>query len=300
MKKSYFPDQGVWLKGNTHSHSTVSDGQFTPKALAEQYESRGYDFLSMTDHNLFVFHDELPKDRLLFLTGVEHDLEYNPYKCIHVVGLGDKDHQHATDYLCRRYAPSEMKDQELIDMMRGDGQFVSVAHPVWSRMDPEELTRLENFHAIEVFNNGTEHLCHGGNGEVYWDLLLRRGKKVFATAVDDVHVPVDLFGGWVWVKARERSVEAILEALFTGKYFATTGPVIHDFGMDGDQVYISCSDCREIHFVSYPPKGESLFAQEGESLTEHTHTLHGGESYVRAVCVDAEGHSAWTNPIFLD
>ena len=34
MKKSYFPEGGIWLKGNIHSHSTVSDGMFTPEQLA--------------------------------------------------------------------------------------------------------------------------------------------------------------------------------------------------------------------------------------------------------------------------
>ena len=52
MKKSYFPEGGVWLKGNSHSHSTVSDGVFTPEELAEAYASAGYDFLAMTDHNI--------------------------------------------------------------------------------------------------------------------------------------------------------------------------------------------------------------------------------------------------------
>ena len=86
MKRSYFPEAGIWLKGNTHSHTTVSDGVFTPEELAKLYVSRGYDFLSMTDHNVFVPHSEAPE--LIQLTGVEHDIEYSADKCTHVVGLG--------------------------------------------------------------------------------------------------------------------------------------------------------------------------------------------------------------------
>ena len=52
MKKSLFPDGGVWLKGNIHSHSTVSDGMFSPRELAELYRDHGYAFLAMTDHNV--------------------------------------------------------------------------------------------------------------------------------------------------------------------------------------------------------------------------------------------------------
>ena len=187
MKKSYFPAEGVWLKGNIHSHSTVSDGLFTPKELAELYHEHGYAFLSITDHNVLVPHSELPEDQIILLSGLEHDLEYSSDKCIHVVGLASAGKKE-TGYLCKRYSPTELKSQQLVDMMRNDGQFISLAHPVWSRMNADEIFGLEGLHAVEVFNNGTEHLCHGGNGEIWWDMLLRQGKRVFATAVDDVHI----------------------------------------------------------------------------------------------------------------
>lgn len=299
MKKSYFPQEGVWLKGNLHSHSTVSDGVLSPEELAKGYFVHGYDFLSMSDHNVFVPHNELPEDQILLMTGVEHDIEYSPDKCTHVVGTGAPEKKE-TGYECRRYSSKELTDQALIDMMREDGQFVMLAHPVWSRMEPEEIAALRGYHAIEVYNNGTEHLCHGGNAEVYWDLLLRRGIRVFATASDDVHVPDDLYGGWIWVKATERSKSAILDALRHGFYYSSSGPAIYDFGMEEDQVYVSCSACREIHFVTYPPRGKSFFAEQGKSLMDASHKLTGRESYVRVVCVDENGRSAWTNPIFLD
>ncbi len=299
MKKSYFPVGGVWLRGNLHSHTTVSDGTFAPGALAGLYASAGYSFLSMTDHNVLVPHGELPEKQLLLLAGVEHDLEYSPDQCTHVVGIASAG-KSGTDYPCKRYFPADLTDQQLIDMMREDGQFVTLAHPVWSRMEVNEILKLKNFHAIEVFNNGTEHLCHGGNAELYWELLLRRGERVFATASDDVHVPEDLFGGWIWVKAAERTPQAVLDALRSGAFYASAGPVIHDFSLDGKRACISCSDCREIHFVTYPPRGASFFAENSGSITAASHPLTGRESYVRAVCVDHEGRSAWTNPVFFD
>lgn len=117
---------------------------------------------------------------------------------------------------------------------------------------------------------------------------------------DDVHVPDDLYGGWIWVKAVERSKSAILDALRHGFYYSSSGPTIYDFGMEEDQVYVSCSACREIHFVTYPPRGKSFFAEQGKSLMDASHKLTGRESYVRVVCVDENGRSAWTNPIFFN
>jgi len=38
------------LRGNLHAHTTYSDGVRTPSALVQEYETRGYDFLAITDH----------------------------------------------------------------------------------------------------------------------------------------------------------------------------------------------------------------------------------------------------------
>ena len=38
------------LRGNLHAHTTFSDGVRSPVALVREYESRGYDFLAITDH----------------------------------------------------------------------------------------------------------------------------------------------------------------------------------------------------------------------------------------------------------
>lgn len=299
MKKSYFPSDGLWLKGNLHSHTTVSDGLFSPAELARMYAGKGYDFLSLSDHNVFRVYDSFPETELLLLAGVEHDLAYNEDKCVHIVGTGAAGRT-STGYDCRRYSKDELTAQQLLSQMHADQQFVVIAHPVWSRMEPDELLGLKDFQAVEIYNNGTEHLCHGGNAELYWDLLLRHGKRVYVTASDDVHSSEDLFGGWVWVKAAARTREAILNSLFSGAFYASAGPQIYDFGLRDGGVYLSCSPCREIHFVTYPPRGKSFFTQTEDGLSTGFHQLEGRESYVRAVCVDFEGHSAWTQPIFFD
>jgi predicted metal-dependent phosphoesterase TrpH len=39
------------LRGNLHAHTTFSDGVRSPAALVAEYETRGYDFLAITDHD---------------------------------------------------------------------------------------------------------------------------------------------------------------------------------------------------------------------------------------------------------
>lgn len=295
----YFPQGGMWLKGNLHCHSTVSDGCYTPEEIVRQYESHGYKFLSITDHNVFVPHDDLTDGNIILMTGVEHDIAYGPNKCTHLVGTGMAGRTE-TSYPCRRYTSGECTDQQLADKMIRDGQFVTLAHPVWSRMELPEITSLQGIQAIEVYNNGTEHLCHGGNAEVIWNQLLRSGRHILATASDDTHVPGDLFGGWIVVKAREHTKAAILDALWKGLFYASSGPEIYEYELRGGILHVACSDCREIHFVTYLPRGKSYFSDGKTPLREADFRLTGEETYCRCVCVDSEGHSAWTEPIYLN
>jgi len=41
-----------WWKGNTHTHTFWSDGQNYPEMVAEWYKQNGYNFLTLSDHNV--------------------------------------------------------------------------------------------------------------------------------------------------------------------------------------------------------------------------------------------------------
>ena len=45
-----FLQPGQWYRGNTHSHSTESDGQLPMSERFGAYREAGYDFLVLTDH----------------------------------------------------------------------------------------------------------------------------------------------------------------------------------------------------------------------------------------------------------
>ncbi len=45
-------DTSQWLKGNTHTHSLWSDGNDFPESIIAWYEDQGYDFISLSDHNI--------------------------------------------------------------------------------------------------------------------------------------------------------------------------------------------------------------------------------------------------------
>ncbi len=47
-------DSGRWYRGNLHMHSYWSDGRAFPEQAINIYKQLGYDFISLTDHNLFA------------------------------------------------------------------------------------------------------------------------------------------------------------------------------------------------------------------------------------------------------
>ena len=304
MEQSFFPEEGRWYRGNIHSHTTRTDGLCPPAQQIRDYSEQGYDFLAITDHNVIDSHrlgEGLP---ICMIPGWERDIRHcsDNTKCIHVVGLVPSPAQETPCREARRCSCLEIPDQQLLDEMRSDGQFVVLAHPHWSGMTPSEVMSLTGFNAIEVFNTGCERLMHAGRADLYWDLLLQSGRRVWGVACDDTHGKTqksDRFGGWVMVRTEICSPPEILAAMSAGTYYFSQGPVIHDWGIREDTVYFRCSPCPEIHVTTYPPRGSSCYAPEGEMLTEIAYPLKGGELYIRVECIDKEGHTAWTNPHFF-
>ncbi len=59
-----------WYKGNLHSHTTNSDGVWTPEQSAKNYRDAGYSFLCFSDHDLYTdYRRELGKRIFLFFQG---------------------------------------------------------------------------------------------------------------------------------------------------------------------------------------------------------------------------------------
>ena len=84
-----YDTSGQWLKGNTHIHSTASDGGKTFAEIADMYAPAGYDFLFRTDH--WVPSDAAGDGEtypLLWLDGIELDGEDTEGAYFHVVCLG--------------------------------------------------------------------------------------------------------------------------------------------------------------------------------------------------------------------
>ena len=69
MKKFLLPETNSY-KANLHSHSTISDGSWTPEQMKEEYKKRGYSIVAYTDHNMIIDpHKDLSDGEFLALRG---------------------------------------------------------------------------------------------------------------------------------------------------------------------------------------------------------------------------------------
>lgn len=315
-----FCNEGKFYKGNLHSHTTNSDGIFTPQQAVEAFHEKGYSFLCLSDHDLYTdYSKELQKDDFLVLPGMEASFVLVDEDCqkVHhmnvILGTSNmqKNASKAPFLHNQKVGPfvfqktwDQQKVNQQIKEWKDMGMMVTYNHPIWSRITPEELFELDGFHILEIYNYNTQLESMTGYDVTYWDQLLRRGKKVLAMASDDNHNRmeiVDAFGGFLMVKAKDLTHDSIIEAILNGSYYSSSGPAIYDWGVSADQVYIKCENVQSITFIAdgYVGAGRSVFAKDAKELTSATYSLTGKENYVRIACRDKYGKTAWTNPIFL-
>jgi hypothetical protein len=175
-------------------------------------------------------------------------------------------------------------------------------HPnFWNSVTPDDLLALPNLTHLEIFNGhpltyseGTELLPPV---EESWDRLLTSGQRVFGVAVDDAHDYRESGPGlrnpgrgWVWVAAGEKTVEAVMRALRTGRFYCSTGPRLRTVAVEDGCLLVEGESVGVIEFIS---GGEVVAVWEAEGARQPTPS--GG--YVRARFRDGSG-VAWTQPAF--
>ncbi|WP_105615202.1 CehA/McbA family metallohydrolase domain-containing protein [Vallitalea okinawensis] len=332
MNFNNFENEGIWFKGNLHCHTTVSDGTYTPEEIKDIYKRNGYSFVAFTDHDVFTDLDHLNDEEFLVYPGMEIKslLSSSPDKCgdfrgYHLLCLsGPNDEENGNKFekgeimrpLLNDLDTYHSNTQELVNTLINRGVMVTVNHPIWSRLLPEDLLNIDHYFALEIYNS--QCAVDGddtGTGVVYWDLLLRKGMKVWGFAADDNHNKdvINIPGGkkiledherwasckgWVCVKAKDLTKNSIAMALKEGRFYSSTGPEILEYQIIDNCVNVKCSKVKRIDFITYDRRGWSSFNYE-EGLTAAEYRLFGDERYVRVECTDFNGNKAWTNPIFL-
>ncbi|OIO96192.1 MAG: hypothetical protein AUK03_04290 [Anaerolineae bacterium CG2_30_64_16] len=305
-----FSAPGQWYKGNLHTHSTLSDGDFTPGRITRWYRERGYHFVALTDHRI-VSEARAVADKFIYLSGVELDAVDPAIGLYHLVGLGFTRPLDLSCYVGKpTTAEAVIEIREMIDRLHAAGALVFLAHPYWSGGMSKDLLEVEGLAGLEVWNGSCEVWDCKGLSAVHWDDLLAADRRLWGFGTDDCHWRPgreDAGLGWVWVKARELTQAAILAALAQGHFYASSGPQIHDLRLEGRELHVRCSPAVAIDFVGNGPFSRRVVARPGATITEASYPLAERQPlgrqtcrYVRVACLDAQGCWAWSNPIFFD
>jgi hypothetical protein len=148
---------------------------------------------------------------------------------------------------------------------------------------------------------------------VHWDEALERGARLYGIACDDSHYPgFDSACAWVWARCRERSRDAVLEALREGCFYSSAGPELRGLEADESSVTVRCSPAASVTLVCERrrgaranagrlgyPHGADILERDADGLITAVRLRRPtGTAFARVEVADAAGKRAWTNPLW--
>lgn len=340
MKKVLLPARGGnvnYFRANLHCHSTISDGSKTPEQLKADYKAHGYSILSLTDHEVFIPHNDMSDDDFLMLNGYEIGVNSDDGRVCHLCLVSlekDNDVQvcyHRSEYIggnpakhrseihfdetkpdfVREYTPECIN--EIIKTGVENNFFVTYNHPVWSLESYPEYMSFNGMNAMEIMNYASVVAgWDDDNGHCYEDML-RGGKRLFCIGADDNHNRVPdtnpkcgSYGGYIMVAAPSLTYEAVAKALKNGDFYAAYGdymrnaPEIFSLEYEDGTVRIKTSDARLISYMPDNRANKCVNAPVGEAVNEAEFKVHENTKWFRIVVTDDLGYKAYTNAYFID
>jgi hypothetical protein len=286
-----YDTRGQWFKGNTHLHSTRSDGGMDFPEIARKYAGAGYRFLFRTDHWVASRVEEDPAEYpLLWLDGVELD------------GSVGNDGYHVVCLGTFTGLERKMGLAAALEAVRAQRGITILAHPFWLGNSLDSAVRGK-FDGVEVYN----HVCHWLNGKddgrPWWDAMLYLGAPAtLAVASDDAHLKPEhpgWNGGWIVVNAPELTRPAIMDAIRRGNFYASCGPDFLSLEREGNSVVIKTSPVRFVRLATHGGAGKRAGNFEGELVTSARFEVPASWPFAYLEIEDAQGRRAWSNTLFV-
>ncbi|MDR1599245.1 MAG: CehA/McbA family metallohydrolase [Oscillospiraceae bacterium] len=296
------------LKGALHVHTTRSDGRGSPEDVLRLYASRGFDFVALTDHNIYNTENFAPDTNLLIIPGVERNFDIprsagSLGHTFHTVALGRSPERgnkyvHNQRFEFRGPVENQHELQPYLDEIHEAGNVTFLCHPEWSGTPAREFDRMKGHFGMEIWNSGCALEDDMDTNAACWDEMLGLGSRWYGVAVDDGHEMYQHANGWVMVNA-ERTVDGVVDALEAGAFYSSCGPEIRDFRVEDGVAVIECSPCLSAGFTFTRRPSRLTWDRENAAVARAEFRVPEGHKYVRGVVKDARGRRAWTNPIFL-
>ena len=254
-----------WYKGNTHLHTTFSDGDSDVKDVIKWYHDNGYHFLFVTDHNYPLKPDTLPlaftrRSDFILIPGneVTDDL------VVHTSALNTAAWLPTVNYYRKKLNNGEISDVEFqawpntrtgilamhVKHILEAGGLPVLNHPNFvTGVQVADILPVKDLKHVELFN-GHPQVYNWGNDihsavEVKWDSVLIHGKLLYGLASDDEHQlkktdreMANPGRGWIMVKAASLGDDDIMHAIKTGDFYASTGVFLKDYRFDNNVIKI--------------------------------------------------------------
>jgi hypothetical protein len=312
----------VWMRGSTHVHAKPSGDSTTPiPDVIRWYESHGYDFIVLTDHNQVseiakgndtrgkpVLRE--PSEGMLVFAGSE--LTHNPRDCIppgdntrrcriHVNILGATSRPVGKiDWADTKTRDRVAKYQSALVAGKALGGFAQMNHPNWhygTTVDILVEMARRGLHHVEIANTQFPKWNAGDkrnpSTEALWDGALVRGAVVWGVASDDAHDYGSrgqylAGGGWVAVRAR-REPQALLDALAAGRFYASSGVVLEQALPDKGELVVEVAvGERGTYTIDFIENGAAVATVKGRTARRALPAT----GYVRAVVTRDDGKTA--------
>jgi hypothetical protein len=276
---------GAWRRGNLHAHTTNSDGQLSPQRAVDGYAKLGYDFLAITDHDVYTNQSTLRKLNargMILIPG--NEITANGSHIVHVNA--------------DRLVPPSPQRQEAINRVKAGRGFAIIAHP--NRQDTFNHTSIEmlrewiGYNGIEIFNGAGGRVPGSPYSTHKWDMLLSDGRRFWGYANDDSHQSDEIGLGWSMVYTRERSAKAILEAVAAGRFYASTGVIISAIRVRDTVITIETENAGRIVAIS-DTGGREMVVDSNRIDCK----IADDATYVRFECWGEREQFAWTQPFFV-
>lgn len=299
-----------WYKGNIHTHTNQSDGDAPPEKVVRWYRRHGYDFLVLSDHNHITLLDygqgRRRFKRPLMIPGEEVSVRINEGRtAVHINAIGITRVVEPVDAV--KLVPTL---QANVNAILDAGGIASINHPnyTWA-FDHSAISQVDGASLLEIYNGHPAVNVYGAPGkpsyEEIWDGVLSAGKLIFGVATDDAHNYNDFSPslsnpgrGWLMVRAQELSSEAIVEALASGDFYASTGVTLEELELSRDHISLKVAQERDFMYATrFVGRDGKVYAEV--TGTEASYSAVGAEGYLRAVVLNSSGRKAWTQPVFL-
>lgn len=276
--------------GNTHMHTTRSDGGLKLDEAVGLYADEGYDFVAVTDH--WAYLEEDWDHDILRLSGAEYDcMTPDGLECIHIVAAGTE-----------RDPEISREDgvQERIDKINAAGGLAILAHPAWSMQSIGTVLPLKGISATEIYNSvsGLPMNCRP-DSSLFSDMLSARGMFIPTVAADDSHpYTFEAAKSYIVVFAEKLERENIVNAVKNGDFYASQGPDFLSVKIEDDTLIVDCSPVSCAVFYDNLPWND-VRSITGENIKHFERKLLDAETFIRVELIDARGDRAWLPPIDL-